>query len=476
MEDNLKIIGIEVKNLFGTKNYLINFNQDPSVTIIYGLNGTGKTTILRMIHDILSLNFTDLDKNNFKSFIIKLNENSYIEYEKKKSIEDSKIIKYNNKKKKSETPWKPYSMKAIERITRHSRKKQFDFISLYNYFIKTKLSDKFIQMYDNDEADEIFEFIFDLRNVDSKFTILTKGISPPTVYELVELFFKKKFSPIPKWFNDIVISNPLLFIKSERLTQYDKFREKRRTKYEFEIPEEKELIRVISIFSKELKRLKTENINSYNEISQTLNRTFPKRVVDLLKATNSNLSSIPKLENQLKKIRNKENELISFGLLTKKQQEIPEIEVESLQVPEIAKSISLWIDDTNDKHGKFDILLEKLKLFKDLVKIHLLEKKIKFDGEGGFYFFTDSHERLSGDDLSSGEQHIIVLFYQIIFLAKENSLILIDEPEISLHTIWQNSFIEDIFKMGKTKALSFLLATHSSAIVNGRFSLMRKLE
>ena len=475
MADNLKIIGIEVKNLFRTKNYIINFNQDPSVTIIYGLNGTGKTTILRMIRDILSLHFTDLDKNNFKSFILKLNNNSYIEYVKKKSIEDSEIIKYKNNKK-SEPAWKPYSMKEIERIIRHSRKKQFDFISLYNYFIKTKLSDKFIQMFDNDEADEIFYFLIELRKINSHYTILTKGISPPTVYELVELFFKKKFHPIPKWFNEIIISNPLLFVKSERLTQYDKLRERRRTKYGFEIPEEEELIRVISKFSKELKRMKTKNINDFNEISQTLNRTFPKRVVDILKATDRELSSIPELETQIKKIRNKENELISFGLLTKKQQEIPEIEIESLQVSEIAKSISLWIDDTNKKHAKFGILLEKLKLFKDLINIHLLEKKIKFDGEGGYYFLTDSRERVSGDDLSSGEQHIIVLFYQIIFLAKENSLVLIDEPEISLHTIWQNSFIEDIFKMGKTKSLSFLLATHSSAIVNGRFSLMRKLE
>ena len=474
MDDKLKIIGVEIKNLFSTKNYEIDFNQDSDVTVIYGLNGTGKTTILRMIHDILSLNFNDLEKNNFKSFILKLKSNSYIEYIKKKSIEDSEIIKYS-KKKKSEPIWKPFSMKAIEGITRYYRKKQYDFISLYNYFIKTNLSNKIIQMYDNDEDDEIIDFLFRLNETDQQFEFLTEGVPIPIIFQLLELFFKKKFSPIPKWFNDIVNSNPLLYIKSERLTQYNKLIERRRTRYEFEIPEEK-LIRVISKFSEELKRLKTKNINTFNEISQTLNRTFPKRVVDILKSTNRKLSSTPELEKQIKKIRNKENELISFGLLTKKQQEIPEIEVESLQVSEIAKSISLWIDDTNDKHAEFDILLGKLKLFKDLINKHLLEKEIKFDSEGGYYFFTDSHERLSGENLSSGEQHIIVLFFQIIFLAKENSLVLIDEPEISLHTIWQNSFIDDIFKMGKNKSLSFILATHSSAIINGRFSLMRKLE
>ena len=474
MDDKLKIIGVEIKNLFSTKNYEIDFNQDSDVTVIYGLNGTGKTTILRMIHDILSLNFNDLEKNNFKSFILKLKSNSYIEYIKKKSIEDSEIIKYS-KKKKSEPIWKPFSMKEIEGITRYYRKKQYDFISLYNYFIKTNLSNKIIQMYDNDEDDEIIDFLFRLNETDQQFEFLTEGVPIPIIFQLLELFFKKKFSPIPKWFNDIVNSNPLLYIKSERLTQYNKLIERRRTRYEFEIPEEK-LIRVISKFSEELKRLKTKNINTFNEISQTLNRTFPKRVVDILKSTNRKLSSTPELEKQIKKIRNKENELISFGLLTKKQQEIPEIEVESLQVSEIAKSISLWIDDTNDKHAEFDILLGKLKLFKDLINKHLLEKEIKFDSEGGYYFFTDSHERLSGENLSSGEQHIIVLFFQIIFLAKENSLVLIDEPEISLHTIWQNSFIDDIFKMGKNKSLSFILATHSSAIINGRFSLMRKLE
>lgn len=474
VNENLKIVGIEVKNLFNSKNYVINFNQDPNVTIIYGVNGTGKTTILRMIHQILSSNFIDLEKNNFESFIFKLKNNIYIEYIKNESIEKSEIIK-TDKNKNFRKVWKPYSLKAMERLSMISRKKQIDYLSFYNYFVNNNLSKKIIQIFNKKNDDNVMDLLFELDETDNNFSLLTKDLSPHFVFELVGLFFKEKYTPIPDWFNEFIHSNPLLYIKTERLVQYKKLREEDIHRYKKELIEEK-IIRVISLYSKELENLKRKYIEDFNEISQTLNRTFPKRVVNALKTPTEELENIPELEDQIKNIRIKEDELISFGLLTKKEQEIAEIEVESLKVPEIAKSISLWIKDTNNKHSKFDTLLEKLKLFKSVINNHLIDKEVKFDVEEGYYFLTNSGERLSGDKLSSGEQHIVVLSYQLIFLAKEESLILIDEPEISLHTIWQNNFVDDIIKMGKNKSLSFILATHSSEIINGQFSLIKKLE
>ena len=39
--------------------------------------------------------------------------------------------------------------------------------------------------------------------------------------------------------------------------------------------------------------------------------------------------------------------------------------------------------------------------------------------------------------LSSGELHLFIIFYEIIFNTYKNSLILIDEPELSFHISWQ---------------------------------------
>src|SRR5690554_1458092 len=49
---NMKIKSIYIKKLHDSYNYEINFNED--VTILYGLNGSGKTTILNIISYIIS--------------------------------------------------------------------------------------------------------------------------------------------------------------------------------------------------------------------------------------------------------------------------------------------------------------------------------------------------------------------------------------------------------------------------------------
>lgn len=71
-------------------------------------------------------------------------------------------------------------------------------------------------------------------------------------------------------------------------------------------------------------------------------------------------------------------------------------------------------------------------------------------------------------DSSSGEQHIITSLIGLISNIKESSLILLDEPEISLHPNWQmryiNEFIIELFK--EYKSCHFIIASHSHFLVS----------
>lgn len=71
-------------------------------------------------------------------------------------------------------------------------------------------------------------------------------------------------------------------------------------------------------------------------------------------------------------------------------------------------------------------------------------------------------------DLSSGQ---IALFVGLTILSssiQDNSLILIDEPEISLHPAWQSLFTKLIFEIGKHfKNCFFIIATHSPLVISG---------
>lgn len=69
------------------------------------------------------------------------------------------------------------------------------------------------------------------------------------------------------------------------------------------------------------------------------------------------------------------------------------------------------------------------------------------------------------DSLSSGEQHLIVLIGRLVFETSNDSLVLIDEPEISFHPEWQEKFIEILNEIKKMNGFDVILATHSPILI-----------
>ena len=89
-------------------------------------------------------------------------------------------------------------------------------------------------------------------------------------------------------------------------------------------------------------------------------------------------------------------------------------------------------------------------------------KKTLFDRE--LYFIEDeSEKKLNYKYLSSGERQIIYIFLKVINASKNNSLILMDEPEISLHLSWQESLLNHIRSVNDNSQI--IIVTHSPAIV-----------
>jgi predicted ATP-binding protein involved in virulence len=65
--------------------------------------------------------------------------------------------------------------------------------------------------------------------------------------------------------------------------------------------------------------------------------------------------------------------------------------------------------------------------------------------------------------LSSGEKQLFLRALSLKFLEVNNSVILIDEPEISLHPQWQRKIIDVYERIGKNNQL--IIATHSPHII-----------
>jgi len=138
----------------------------------------------------------------------------------------------------------------------------------------------------------------------------------------------------------------------------------------------------------------------------------------------------------------------------------------------------LWfyLEDVERKLNVFDERLERIELFKQIINTSFLYKRLSIDKDSGFVFTTDQGETVTPNSLSSGEQHELVLAYQLLFKVKPRSLILIDEPEISLHVTWQHKFLPDIMQISEVAELDFILATHSPQIIHKRWDLAVPLE
>lgn len=67
-------------------------------------------------------------------------------------------------------------------------------------------------------------------------------------------------------------------------------------------------------------------------------------------------------------------------------------------------------------------------------------------------------------ELSSGERQIVTVLAYLAYLAGENSIFLIDEPELSLHISWQVGLLGAL-KSVQPKGCQLILATHSPEIV-----------
>ena len=120
---------------------------------------------------------------------------------------------------------------------------------------------------------------------------------------------------------------------------------------------------------------------------------------------------------------------------------------------------------------------DKIDLFKRMIdRRRFSHKEIVISKEAGFKFVTQDGETLPLSTLSSGEQHELVLLYQLLFKTDPNSLILVDEPEISLHIAWQQEFIQDLQEIIQLVPFDILIATHSPDIIHDHWDLTVRLE
>ena len=128
------------------------------------------------------------------------------------------------------------------------------------------------------------------------------------------------------------------------------------------------------------------------------------------------------------------------------------------------KNILDW-EIQNELNRLLDLKDEKLndKFIKSLNEIFKESDKIVSFNDAMELELLFKNEKLSFVNLSSGERQIIYTLLKVAIATKNNALILMDEPEISLHLSWQEKLITQIRTINPDSQL--IIVTHSPAIV-----------
>lgn len=410
---------IQFKGLFGRFDYTIEFKKD-GLTIITGPNGYGKSTILNCIYQLykevegipffLNLDFEEVifSISNEKELKIKKRADKLLVNDRDDCIIDLKGIK--------------------RYLIRHPLFYRID----ENKWVNRKTSETIT-------LDKIItdESLLD-RYSDENF--IGSGTSASPINGLVRGDLKEFSKELGKVF----------YIREQRLVseEFDRFDESRLKDEIKELP-------------KKFKILLDENSSKYSSKSNELDSSYPIRLFN-------NKEAISSQEEFNQKI----------GLMTKKFQKLNKFDLSQIQdlrnlefKEEFAKALKIYFDDFDEKYKIYKCFINQLELFTGIINDKLNFKEIAISREEGIYIKDKDikGKQISLSQLSSGEKQEIILFYKLIFETPENTLLLIDEPEISLHIAWQKKFMDDLYEIIKFKKLNVIVATHSPQIINNRW-------
>lgn len=423
---------LTVKNLFGHFNHTIPFNEN-NITIITAPNGYGKTMVLKIIDAFFNKKFSYFSNLQFDTIEFTMESDSY--YVKKEHMDDK------NFKITSDLFKNIFSYN----INDASGKRSVLLEEINNLpFIHRLSPDQWLDI----RTDEIHDFESIIENFP----------------EHIRKNSLNMVRNIPDWYNEACNRVNAHFIQDQRLILKKVESLHRRSEQRF--------INTIESYAEDLvEKFKEASLDS-QKISQKLDTSFPERL--LAKTSDFEVMTVEQIKEELKKLQSKRERLIKYSL-SPSESHLPSIfeEIGS----EDKKVLTLYIKDTESKLKAYEPILNKIELFFSILNTKRLSfKEVRVDQNNGFGFYTSEDQPLKLTQLSSGEQHQVVLLYELIFKTKPNLLVLIDEPEISLHIAWQKEFLKDLKAIIELHNMPVVIATHSPQIIDDNWHLTVDLE
>jgi len=445
----LKITRISVEKLFGVFDHNIELTKNNSITIIIGENGLGKTVILESINAFFGKNFKFFFELKFQQFSFHFDTKET--WHLTKEIKEGTItlfISRDDHGAKSTSKTKP--VKLAQEIT-NPRNLHYREMHIRDRDLLERME------YENIRAHELHE-----QQMERLLWMQQRRIHER--YRYGEFYDQKDITP-PKWYLDGIQKVNIRLIETQRIITV------------------KEIggdayVNTVSNCSNELKNIITRAVQEAADVTSSLDSSYPNRLIKKFKQ--STQETFDQLNDELLKLDNRRKLLSSAGLVIDNQ-DSDLAKINEGQEGLIAL-LKLYIEDSYKKLDPYEELSKKIQLFRGIVNKRFKHKTLEVNKDTGLTFRSKitkdelgKFAEFPSSKLSSGEQHELVLFYKLIFNSKAGDMILIDEPELSLHISWQNKFIRDLKEVTSMNDVSIIIATHSPDIIDDNWDLRVEL-
>ena len=423
---NKAISRIRVRKLFGTYDYSLSASKHASnpdrLMILYGDNGSGKTTILRTLFHLLAPERSEghksaVSKVPFMRFDVNFSSGDHVWAQRPENKIIGSFTMGVRLARKKEMAIEfiaddQGSVKAPPKTNAFlSRLKQLD-ISLY--FLS---DDRTVQLAGQAPREDLF-----IRRESSE----ERGVT--YVDTQVELFQRRRLENLEIQSQQILlesIKRAEMWIQSQAV----------RGAAEGE-----------------------SNVNTlYSEILTRIS-AFP------LETTPVPPDTVQKLEGRVGQLEARSKQFAQYGLLP---------EFNGRDILNIIKSappshlriitnvVTPYIESVEKKLDAMEHLQRQIDALVNILNSFFTRKKVNFEIHQGFTITTEGGKQLMPQMLSSGERHLLLLFFNTLITLDRPSIFIIDEPEISLNIKWQRRLLSSLLECAGKNPVQYLFATHS---------------
>ena len=422
------IESFKITKLWGYRDINLTFNDD--VNILIGPNGSGKTTILTLLHSILSLDLIGLLNVNFEHAEIHL-----------RNLKDSSVLR----------------------------------------IVKVNAANRLLQIQLDEKTEGIDTESIIGRRFAEHHKWLEKGNTLPR--RPPERFVRRTMIS-EKFYDELTTLVPIIWLPINRHLPTTTNEEERYTRtYSSESPDtrlsqliENDLSRYCAALNAQLseryQKFERQVLSAilYNKDHDQLHSLPPSLPTETERAQLSGAFEAAGLLDGPMQSKIDDH----FAAAEKVVERIHEgkkigIELEDILVVPLIQRTQAMVEYAAKLEEDREGIFAPLRLYEKIVNSFLDDKFVEVDESGELKINLPSLSapaELDPKNLSSGEKQMLILLTEALLQVDEPIVYIADEPELSLHVTWQEKLLESLVKLGGQKQI--IVATHSPDIV-GKF-------